>query len=101
MQESASLKSFKFGPSMNYLPLKQGNIPVNISGMTANILTDVVACEVPLLLSRKSMKDANCVLYFVSNIVDTFGKDIPLQHTSIGHYCSCLTANCNQYCLLV
>ena len=76
---------------MNYPSLKQVNIPFNIDGMQARILTDVVDCEVPLLLSKQSMKAANSKLDFVNDKVTMFGKDIPLHHTSNGHFCIPLT----------
>ena len=44
---------------MNYPSLKQVNIPFNTDGMQARILTDAVDCEVPLLLSKQSMKAVN------------------------------------------
>lgn len=62
-----------------------------MAGMQAHILTDVVDCELPLLLSKQSLKAANSQLDFVNDKVTMFGRDIPLQHTSNGHYCIPLT----------
>ena len=91
LQECASLKSFKFGPGDTFNSIKQVNIPVDIAGMKAHIVTDVVDCEIPLLLSKSSLKAADSQLDFVNDTVTMFGKEIALQHTSNGHYCVPLT----------
>ena len=92
LQEKSSGKSFRFGPGRSFVSLKQVNIPVNIGGMQARILTDVVDCEIPLLLSTPSLKAANSQLDFVNDTIHMYGRDIPLQHTSNGHYCIPLTS---------
>ena len=51
-----------------------------------HILTDVVDCEVPLLLSKYSIKEAGEQLDFVKDTITLFGTEIKLQHTSSGHY---------------
>ena len=91
LQECASLKSFQFGPGDTFNSIKQVNIPVDIAGMKAHIVTDVVDCEIPLLLSKSSLKAADSQLDFVNDTVTMFGKEIALQHTSNGHYCVPLT----------
>ena len=93
LQERDSGKSFKFGPGRSFLSIKQVNLPVNIGGISAKILTNVVDCEVPLLLSTPSLKAANSQLDFVNDVIHMYGRDIPLQHTSNGHYCIPLTSN--------
>ena len=45
LQEKSSWKSFRFGPGRSFVSLKQVNITVNIGGMQARILTDVVDCR--------------------------------------------------------
>ena len=71
--------------------MKQVNIPVSITGMDARIQTDVVDCEIPLLLSKGSLKDADAQLDFVNDNINMYDKEINLQHTSDGHYCIPLT----------
>ena len=46
LQVTQSNKSFKFGPGQQYNSLKQVNLPVNINGMQAHLLTDIVDCEI-------------------------------------------------------
>ena len=89
--ETQSGKRFTFGDGKTYHSVKQVNIPVHIGGVAGHILTDVVECEIPLLLSKKSLKDANSQLDFVNDTITLYGRKVNLQHTSNGHYCLPLT----------
>ena len=91
LHEKPSTKSFKFGPNKTYESINQVNIPVNLCGIQAYILTDAVDCEIPLLLSKDSLKKANSYLDFVNDVLVMNGTKIKLQHTSNGHYCIPLT----------
>lgn len=74
-----------------YHSLKKVNLPINIGGKPGYILTDLVDCEVPLLLSKHSIKEAGGQLDFVKDTITLFGTEIKLQHTSSGHYCIPIT----------
>ena len=91
IEEIPSDKLFKFGASKAYPSMKQVNLPANIGGQQGYILTDVVDCEIPLLLSKNSLKTADSQLDFVNDTITMYGKEINLQHTSNGHYCIPLT----------
>ena len=54
----------------------------------------MVKSEIPLLLSRNSMKKANTRIDFANDKVNIFGKDIDLQFTSSGHYAVPLSDSC-------
>ena len=51
------------------------------------IKTDVVASEVPLLLSRSAMKTAQMKLNFEDDQANIFGVDVDLEATASGHCC--------------
>ena len=51
------------------------------------IKTDVVASEVPLLLSRSAMKTAKMKLNFEDEKANIFGVDVDLEATASGHCC--------------
>ena len=87
LQERQSGKTFRFGPSKSYPSLKQVIIPANIDDIEVEIVVDVVDCEIPLLLSKQFMKDADSTLDFVSDCITMYGKRVALMHTSGGHYC--------------
>jgi hypothetical protein len=87
LQEGPSSNSFQFGPSPVYKATKQVNLPVNIGGIHARVRTDVIDGEIPFLLSKSSLKEAEAVLDFVNDVlVVTGGRKIQLEHTSNGHY---------------
>ena len=48
-------------------------------------------CEIPLLLSKPSLKAAKSKLDFVNDQITMFDVKIDLQHTSNDHYCIPLT----------
>ena len=80
LQETYSGKVFKFGAGDAYQSLKPVNIPVSIASMDACIRTGVVNCEIPLLLSKGSLKDADAQSDFVNDSITVYGKEINLQH---------------------
>ena len=51
-----------------------------------SLKTDVVKSEIPLLLSKESMKAAESKIDFVNDRINIFGKDIHLHFTTSGHY---------------
>ena len=50
------------------------------------IETNIVSCEIPLLLSKASMKAADTQIDFAHDKVTMLGKTFDLQFTSSGHY---------------
>ena len=48
-----------------------------------NVVTDVVKSEIPILLSKESMKKAGTKRGFVGHKVIIYGKEISLQFTSV------------------
>ena len=53
--------------------------------------SDVVSCDVPLLLSRESLERAKAVIDFQKGELLFLGKVIPAIITKSGHYCLPLT----------
>ena len=47
---------------------------------------DVVKSEIPLLLSKESMKVAESKIDFVNDRIKIYGKDIYLHFTTSGHF---------------
>ena len=62
------------------------SIPCKIDGERVNVVTDVVKSEIPLLLSKESMKKAGTKIDFVKDKVIIFGKKISLQFILSGQY---------------
>ena len=86
IQEFTSETEFKFGDGKAVASEKSVVIPYNIAGKNLSLKTDVVKSEIPLLLSKESMKAAESKIDFVNDRINMFGKDIHLHFTSRGHY---------------
>ena len=84
--ESASRK-FRFGAGKIYSSNRVVHIPVHIGNFQAILATHVVSCDIPLLLSRSSLKKADAVLDFKSDSLRIFGDQVPLIISESGHCC--------------
>ena len=58
-----------------------------ISGERTSIKTDVVPKDIPLLLSKKAMKETKVNIDFVNDKIEILGKDLDMHCSTSGHYC--------------
>lgn len=84
--EEKSRATFTFADGVIVPSLKCVTVPCSIGGIRGEIKTDVVDCNIPLLLSKKSMKKANMVVNFGSDMVTAYGRHMDLKTSSSGHY---------------
>lgn len=80
-------KWFRFGDNDPVRSDFVHNIPAWISDQPVNIRTHVVQEDVPLLLSKESMKTVGTKIDLVNDTVIMLGVQQKLQITSTGHYC--------------
>lgn len=66
---------------------KSLKIPATIGETRCHIETEVVPADVPLLLSKASMKRAGTVLDMEHDRAVMYNKPVKLDFTSSGHYC--------------
>ena len=85
--EQPSDTLFKFGGGTVLQSTKKVTFPYVIAGTECEIKADVVKSDIPLLLSKDSMKTAKVKLDLENDSASIFGKDVQLQCTSYGHYC--------------
>ena len=85
--EQPSDTQFKFGGGTVLRSTKKVIFPCVIAGSECEIQADVVESDIPLLLSKESMKKAKVKLDLENDSASIFGKDVQLQCTSSGHYC--------------
>ena len=78
---------FKFGGGTVLQSSRKVKFPCAIAGVECEIQADVVDSDIPLLLSKDSMKKAKMKLDLENDSASIFGKDVQLQCTSSGHYC--------------
>ena len=77
---------FRFGDGKRMTSLKRAIIPCVLAGKNISIRTDIVECNIPLLLSKASMKKAGMIIDTNDDTVKVYDSKIKLGTTSIGHY---------------
>ena len=63
------------------------HIPVYIGSSSDSLAVYVVSCNIPLLLSRISLKTAHATLDFQNDMLFIFNEAVPLITSGLGHYC--------------
>lgn len=81
-----STANFTFADGVTVPSVMKVKLPCMIGGMRAEIATDVVECNIPLLLSRYSMKRAKMIMNFVTDQVKVMGRVVDLLTSTSGHY---------------
>ena len=78
--------TFKFGNQQKLTSIARYKLPVSIGGRSLMIDTEVIKSDIPMLLSKQSMKDMGMVLNFINDTAVIDGQKINLSETSSGHY---------------
>nr|CAB3262901.1 uncharacterized protein LOC100184952 [Phallusia mammillata] len=86
---------FKFGDGEKVISSKEAVIPAFIAGKKLSIKVCIVASQIPLLLSKASLKKASTQLDLSQDKVKMFGKPVKVHLTSSGHYCIEILPRCN------
>ena len=86
---------FKFGNQQQLTSLAKYRVPVQIGDKHMMLSTEVIKSDIPMLLSKQSMKDMGMVLDFMKDTAEIDGKIINLSETSSGHYIIPLLRNRN------
>lgn len=85
--EEPSCIPFRFGDGKVVYSTKKFKIPAKIGQTNCHIETGVVSANIPLLLSKASMKRAGTVLDMEKDRAVMFNKPVKHNFTSSGHYC--------------
>ena len=96
IEESPSQTCFKFGDGKKVVSMKKVKFPAYIANKKIFIITDVISNDIPLLLSKESMKKGQAKLNFITDTISILGNEIPLQITRTGHYLLCI-GNTTEY----
>ena len=79
-------KWFKFGGGEVLQSIKTVVFPCMLGGTKVRLHADVVKSDIPLLISKDTMKKAGCILDLVNDRVKFFEEWVPCDVTSSGHY---------------
>lgn len=77
---------FKFGDSKPVMSKKKALVPMMIGKKNIHLATEIVPTDVPLLLSKETMKAAEADIDFRTDTITLFGSKQDLICTSSGHY---------------
>ena len=91
--------SFRFGDGEVFVSNTLYNIPIKIGSVQATLETHVVSCDIPLLLSRESLKRAGTEIDFSRDEVRMLGQNVPITVSKSGHLLLPLTGH-TEDCLL-
>ena len=80
-------KLFKFGGGEKLKSVGRYMIPIVIVDKEVMLATDVVKSDLPLLLSKSSMKKANMKMDLQTDTAEIYGVKVMLNETLSGHYC--------------
>ena len=79
---------FKFGGGTRLKSMGEYSLPAVIAGKEVILRTDIVESHIPLLLSRTAMKKAAIKMDLENDTASIIGKDVSLNLTTSGHYCT-------------
>ena len=94
-----SKRSFKFGDGVHVKSTENVILPVQIGDTSCKINTEVVDADIPLLLSKASLKRAGAILDLNKDEAIMFDQPVQLEFTSSGHYCVDIRRNTPDSCL--
>ena len=87
IDDKQSARPFRFGDGKVVYSTRKVTIPARIGHTRCKIETEVVPAEIPMLLSKTSLKRASAVLDIAHDKATMFKQPVKLELTSSGHYC--------------
>ena len=77
---------YRFGDGRKIQAIQSVKIPAKIGSRSCEIMTDIIDGDIPLLLSKSSMKKGQMKINFQDDTITVLDEKIPLITTSSGHY---------------
>ena len=77
---------FRFGDSPPLTSMKKVLLPITLTDKKMYLSTDVVDADVPLLLSKETLKKGKAVTDFENETIEIYNTKQPMLCTSSGHY---------------
>ena len=87
IKSEPSGNNFRFGGGEIFRSNRYMFIPCIIAGKEITIKSDVIDCDISMLISKNAMKRAGMVVNLKNDTVEIFGKIVSLKTTTSGHYC--------------
>ena len=87
IRRKESHHKFRFGDGKSYSSLYSTVIPIYVGNFRYELNVDIVSCDIPLLLSRDSLRRANAKIDVGASTIVFMGVTVPLNISSTGHMC--------------
>ena len=100
VQETSSQIPYKFGGSEAINSFKRVVFPIYVGSQRGMLEAEVIESDLPLLISKETMKKTGMILNFDRDTATFNGEEISLDTTSSGHYALSLTKPKNQLNLI-
>ena len=78
---------FRVGDENDVISNKVVKFPADLGNQKVFIEANIVANEIPLLMSRSSMKKAQMIINFDDDMAQILEDQVKLSCTSTGYYC--------------
>ena len=95
---TSDASSFRFGVGKAYPSNTIANIPIFINNEQVMLKTSIIDADIPLLLSKQSLKRADAHIDFSTDTLHILGFNTSLCFTESGHYCISLNKPTFQSC---
>lgn len=82
----AGEKWFQFGNQGVLKSTARYNLPAKLGSTPVTIKVEIIESDIPLLLSKESMKKAGMIIHLSEDTAVVFGQKLNLNTTSAGHY---------------
>ena len=86
IQHHVGTNIYRFGDENLVRAVENVDLPIAMGSKHVMLNTDIVSSDIPMLLSRKSMKRAGMTIDFKNDQAVAFGEQIQLMNTKSGHY---------------
>ncbi len=85
--QQKSKNKFRFGDGNLYRSEYHVTVPIYVGNSKHKLGIDIVKCNIPLLLSRETLKRACATIDVANSMISFAGVNVPLSITSTGHMC--------------
>ena len=99
IEKHADEAKFRFGDSEVILSTELVVIPVYFGSQQVRLMTNVVDRDLPLLISRESLKRAEAEIDFKNDRVNLLGEQVNVVISQSGHLCIPLIQKCVKQCV--
>ena len=85
IESKLDTRRFRFGDGDIFTSTKLYTIPIMVGSKPVKLDTHIVDADIPLLLSRESLKKAEADIDFQKDVLNLFGEKINLKTSKSGH----------------